>query len=109
EKYSGIVFRHRGIRLRDFRGGTRSTKAGAYLAAGASESVDEGSSLAGITGAADDSVSWRISFWRNTYDDFDVAPDHYGGERCLWSTAAAFDPEKNDVGHSARDDLRRNF
>src|SRR5580658_5687360 len=97
------------IRLHDFRGAARRTKARADMEDWTRPGVDARTPLARLLEFADDFVSWRISFWRNADERAHVVADHYGRERSVWRGAATLRTARDDLGREAGNDLRRNW
>src|SRR5580692_5221957 len=61
------------LRVHDIRGAAGGAKTGARLANRARPGVDARALVAGFVELAVDSVSWRISFWRDANERLDVA------------------------------------
>src|SRR5215467_4600392 len=82
------VWRHR-LQLHGFCRATRREKARAHLATGPRTNLDAWAPVARLAGAADDSLSWRFSFWRHAHACAHVVAHRHGGQRRFWRGSAA--------------------
>jgi len=74
----GLIFGAVGFGFMIFAAGAGCSQTNSHLAIGARKILDARAFVVRAVGAPTDSVSWRISFWRNIDASVDVVVDRHG-------------------------------